>query len=97
MNTSSYLADWVVDKDVDIGQNGADVASKVHNNIIEATFEATSPFDRDGNIALIISGFPTTEITKLQSVVVYNRQDGNIFGRTIGLALELYSRESMRI
>ena len=53
-----------------------------------------SPFDRDENVALIISGFPITEISKIQSIVDYNRQDVGVFARIIGLALELYSRKT---
>ena len=93
-NTTSYFADWAVDKDVNIGQYQNNFASKIHNNIIEADFGAVSPFDRDENLALIISGFPTTDINKIQSMVVYNRQDGGVIDRTIGLALELYNREN---
>ena len=95
-NTTSYFADWVVDKDDDISQFNNNFASKVYNNVIETGFGAVSPFDRDENLALIISGFPSTDINKIQSIVVYNRQDNPeiAIDWTIGLALELYNREN---
>jgi len=93
VNTSSYFADWVVDKDVDIGQYQDNVSSNAHNNIIEAGFSSVSPLDTGENSALLISGFPKTEITKIQSMILYNRQDGSNT-RLVGVALELYSREN---
>ena len=93
INTSSYFTDWT-DKDVDIGQYLDNVSSNAYNNTIETGFGAVSPVGMDGNVALIISGFPTTEITKIQSIVYYNRQDGVALDKTLGLALELYSREN---
>jgi len=93
-NTTSYFADWAVDKDEDIGHYLENVSTNAHNNLIEASFEASSPLNKDENVALIISGFPTTEITKIQSIVYYNRQDDVNLDRTLSLALELYSREN---
>jgi len=94
-NTTSYFADWAVDKDVDIGHFSSYLATNIYNNIIESGYGVVSPFDRDENVALIISGFPKTDINKIQSIVVYNRQDGNVaIDRTLGLALELYNREN---
>jgi len=93
-NTTSYFADWAEDKDVDIGEYLQTFSTIAHNNEIEATFGAVSPFDRDETVALIISGFPITEISKIQSIVVYNRQDVGVSARIIGLALELYSRKT---
>ena len=37
-NTTSIFADWVVDKYVDIGQNGSFFASNVNNNVIGLWF-----------------------------------------------------------
>ena len=93
-NTTSYFADWAVDKDVDIGQLDDNFSTNVHNNLIDSNIEASSPIDKDENVTLIVSGFPTTEITKIQSIVYYNRQDDFNLHRTLGLALELYSREN---
>ena len=93
VNTTSFFAYWT-NEDVDIGQYQETFAFNVHNNVIEAGFEAAPLLDRNENIAFIISGFPTAEITKIQSIVYYDRQDCVTFNRTLGLALELYSREN---
>ena len=92
-DTTSYFAYWT-NKDDDIGEYEDNISSNVYNNVIEAGFEAVPPLDSNGNIALIISGFPKTDINKIQSIVVYNRQDDIAISRTLGLALEVYNREN---
>ena len=90
---TSYFAEWT-DKDTDIGfifQEGVDrSAPAMYNNVFEAV-GPTSPETSDANTVLIIKNIPYTNISTIQSLVLYNRDDATGGKRAIGLAVELYN------
>jgi len=86
----SYFADWSVDKD-DTGlpsfQGG--VVSKLYNNVIEGNIGTHTG---SGANALVIKHIPSTDMNKIQALVLYNRTNTSLNqGRAIGLAIELYN------
>jgi len=66
---TSYFADWSVDKNEDLGSYQGSVASRIYNNVIEGGIGAHS----DGGNSLIIKNIPSTDINKIQALVLYNR------------------------
>jgi hypothetical protein len=90
---TSYFAEWT-DKDTDIGfifQEGIDrSAPAMYNNVFEPV-GPTSPETSDVNTVLIIKNIPYTNISTIQSLVLYNRDDATGGKRAIGLAVELYN------
>jgi hypothetical protein len=91
---TSYFASWL-DKDTDIGPQGASTPSTLaYNNVIEinetSTGDALSS-SGDINNALIIKNIPSTHIHNIQALVLYNR-DINSTGQVIvGAGIELYN------
>ena len=86
---TSYFADWLVDKEEDLGFLDPYPASNAYNNSIDTTFDTGSDV---GANALIITDIPPTDINDIQAFVYYNRNSPFWEPKAIGLAIELYNK-----
>ena len=85
----SYFANWSVDKGDDVGFRTGNPASAMYINEIESN---TGSHSLDGANTLIIKNIPSTDINKIQALVLYNRSNAShTQERALGLAIEVYN------
>ena len=91
---NAYFASWL-DNSVEIDPSNPDVpASNIHDNNILTGFD-TGAIGIGEHTAIIIKNIPLTAVKDIQSLVMYNRDNGDGTGleRAEGLGIELYNTD----